>query len=110
MDLLLWVAATDTIHIADVGGVHSYEEVEAVIVTTCHLTGGLTFTADAVLSQFAFGRGIDLVANLLRGGGSRLDLEVRLTPSLHHEVLHHKLCHRTATDVPMTHEQYPFHL
>jgi hypothetical protein len=62
-----------------------------------------------MLGQLAAGRGIDWVANLLRRGGGRLNIEIILPCSLGHKVFHHKLCHRAATDIAVTDKEYSFH-
>ena len=125
------VATADVPHIADIPRVHTYQQVIAVVVRARHLPSRLAHTADAVLSQFPSGRGIDAVANLLRRGGCRLNYEAVLqhpldlrsslltlgriqaslvllsfNRSLPHQVLHHELCHRASADVPVTHEKY----
>ena len=108
-DLAVGVAATDAGHVADVPLVHADEEVEAIVVAAGHLTGALALAADAVFGELATGGGIDLVAELLGGGGCRLDVELAVEACLADEVLHHKFRHRTATDVAVTNEKYTRH-
>ena len=109
-DPAVGVAATDAGHVADVPLVHADEQVEAVVVAAGHLTGPLSLAADAVLGQFATGGGIDLVTDLLGGGGGRFNLEFTLEPCLADEVLHDELRHRTAADIAVTDKQYTFHI
>lgn len=110
VDLALGVVTTEAPHVAQVPRVHADEQVEAVVVGTRHLARGLAGTADAVLGEFTTGRGIDGVANLLGGGGCRLDIILALAACTGHQVFHHELCHRAATDVAVAYKQYPFHI
>lgn len=89
--------------------IHTDEQVETVIVGTRHLTGSLSLARDTVFGKLATGRGIDVVANLLGGGGSRFDMEVIGTSSLADEVFHDELCHRAAADITVTDEEDSFH-
>ena len=73
MDLAFWVATTDAVHVTQVPCVHTYQQVEALIVVTRHLARRLALARDTVFGEFPLGWRIDLVADLLRRGGCRFD-------------------------------------
>ena len=105
-DLAVGVATTDGAHVADVPGIHAYQQVVALVVGAGHLAGRLTCTADAVLSQFAAGWGIDAVAYLFGRRGCRGYLEMVGHSGLFYQMFHDEFGHRTAADVAVAHEEY----
>lgn len=109
-DFPLRVFATDATHIAQIPTVHADNHVEAVVVGMCHLTRCLAHTTDSVLSQFPTGRRKDRIANLLCRRCRRLNIKLSIATSLGHEILHHKLCHRTTTDISVTDEKYSMYI
>ncbi len=105
-DLPFRIAAADAVHVSQIPSVHTYQQVETLVVATRHLASRLSLARDAVLGQFPLGWGIDLIADFLCRCGSRLDIELVVESSLAYQIFHHKLCHRTAADVAVTHEEY----
>ena len=108
--LALGVAATDARHVSNVPPVHAHQQVEAVVVGARHLPRRLARTAYAVFGQLAPCRRIDGIAYLLGRRSSRLDVELVSQTGLVHQLLHHKLGHRTAANIAVAHKQYAFHL
>ena len=78
MHLVVEVAAADAVHAAEVGLVHSNDQVVFLVVVVAELPGGVALAGDAVLRQLPPGRRVDRVANLLPAGGRRGDLELLL--------------------------------
>ena len=109
MNFSFRIASTDAIHIADVPIVHAYQQIETMIVVSCHLSGRFALARNTVFGQFPFGWGIYLVAYFLCRSCRRLDIKLILKSCLCYQILHHKFCHRTSADITMTDKKYLFH-
>ena len=110
VDLAVRVAATHTLHVADVPVVHADEQVVVLVVATGELTGRLAVTADAMFGQFTTSRWIDGIADLLGAGGSRSDLELVRAAGLIDQPLHYELCHWTTADIAVANKEYAMHI
>ena len=78
MQLTIEIAATYPVHIPQADLVHSNQEIELIVVLVPQLAGRFAGTADTRLGQFAAGRGIDWISNLLGTGRYGFDMELAL--------------------------------
>ena len=69
------------------------------VVFVLQLAGCFAGTIDSMLGQFAPGRRVNRIANLLRAGGCGGNEEFRLQSRFLYQVFHHELGHWTAADV-----------
>lgn len=106
MYLAVAIAATDTAHIPQVRPVHSNQEIELAVILFFQLTGCFAAAADPMLGQLPAGRGINWIANLLGAGSCGRNVKLLLQSSLPHQILHHKLRHRTAAYVAVADKEY----
>ena len=70
------IVAADTIHIQEVGSVHTYQEIVFFVVGIGELPRRVAVAGDPMLRQLAPRRGIDRIANLLPAGGRRFDMKL----------------------------------
>ena len=94
---------------SQVRAVHADQQVVLVVVLIGELPRRVAVAGYPMLCQLAPRRGIDRVADFLPAGGRRFDMKLWRQPSPFHQVLHHKLGHRAAADVPMADKQDILH-
>ena len=107
--LAIGVGAEDAVHIADICAIHTDEQIVFGIVGTGELSCFTSVKGNLVFRQDSFCTTVNVIADLLGGGGGGLGGQnVRETTRSHH-IKKHKFCHWTAADVAVTYEHYSLH-
>ena len=98
-DFPLGILAVDAAHVADVLAIHPDEKVVAVVVASVRLSGALGAAVDSVTLEEPSRSGVDGRAEFFRTCRGGRDLKLIRDPRVLDLAFHHKLRHRTATDV-----------
>lgn len=93
-DFLFSVVAENAVQPAHIAFVHTYQQVELVIILPTHLTGSLSrVESHAVLCQTTFCRRMNPVARFLGRHRRRFDVKQFFAALRLHQSLHNKLRH-----------------